>query len=69
MRFIFSFICNMFEYLFRLGDTLNQMMPLLRTMDWWAEAEKYFRMMNVMAAVGANRTTDLPGIMLLLISG
>lgn len=35
---------------------LNQMMPLLRMTDWWREAEPYFRMMNIMAEVGAQRT-------------
>jgi len=35
-------------------------MPLLRSMDWWLDAEKYFKMMNVLAEVGANRTAELP---------
>ena len=48
-----------------MGDALNQMMPLLRTLDWWNDAEKYFRMMNVMAEVGANRTASLPGSLLI----
>lgn len=46
---------------FRVGDALNGMMPLLRTTAWWNEAEKYFRMMNVMAKVGASRAAELPG--------
>jgi len=44
----------------RIGDALNGMMPLLRSMDWWLDAEKYFKMMNVLAEVGANRTAELP---------
>lgn len=35
---------------------MNSMMPMLRSTTWWAEAEPYFKLMNVMAELGANRT-------------
>jgi len=45
-----------------LGSLLDQMTPMLRSMPWWRQAEPYFRLMNIMAEVGADRTAQLPAV-------